>query len=237
MRKLSLLFLFVSVFALWSCNDDNETIKIEKVASFEGLLTQPESEFVATDGESYNEYYEQASFSDVNQLIRCNNYFGAWGFGGGFTYTNKTDVTTPGFTNISAITGKGVKGSTYLTCELSNPPKVTIINPEKYTIKEASFTNCVYTYLAMKEGDGMTSNGFGAGDWLKLTIYNQDKSKSVELMLGENTNLLNQWKSVNLQSLGEVTELQFEMSSSRNNEWGMTTPGYFCMDAITLIEK
>ena len=140
MKKLSFLLL-LSVFVLCACNDDDTTVKIEKVASYESLLTTPESEFTATEGEPYNEYYNQAIFKDANNLIECNNYFASWGFGGGFIYTNKTDVTTPGFTNNSAITGKGVNGKVYLTCATSNPPVMTIINPDVYTIKELYITN------------------------------------------------------------------------------------------------
>ncbi len=237
MRKLSLLML-LSVFVFCACNDDKTDVIIEKSASFEGLLTEPESEFTTTDGETYNEYYDVAKFNDANQLIECTHYYSpAWGFGGGFVYTNKTDVTNPGFTNNSAITGKGLKGSVYLTCATSNPPVLSVIESNKYSIKEVWITNSTYAYLAMQDGDGMTEGGFGDGDWFKLTIYNQDKSKSIDVTLGEGTNLLKEWKQVNLQGMGDVTSLQFEMSSSRNNDWGMTTPGYFCMDGITLIEK
>lgn len=40
------------------------------------------------------------------------------------------------------------------------------------------------------------------------------------------------WQWVDLTSLGKVTSLGFAVSSSHNNEYGMTTPGYFCMDNL-----
>ena len=35
-----------------------------------------------------------------------------------------------------------------------------------------------------------------------------------------------------LSELGKVTALGFAVSSSHNNDYGMTTPGYFCMDNL-----
>ena len=38
------------------------------------------------------------------------------------------------------------------------------------------------------------------------------------------------WTWVNLSTLGTVDQLNFEVTASRSNEWGTTTPTYFCMD-------
>ena len=35
---------------------------------------------------------------------------------------------------------------------------------------------------------------------------------------------------MDLSALGVVESITFRMESSRNNDWGMTTPGYFYMD-------
>jgi hypothetical protein len=218
--------------------------------NFDSLLSSSESEMDYNGGESYGTWgYMSTTFTDPQGLVTFSNYYHpSWGFGGGFTYTNKTDVTTPGYTNLSAITAKGVNGSTYLTVSLSNPATMTIKNSSLYRFKELYITNSVYAYLAMEQGDGMsqdvlnadgtyTSTPFGADDWFKLTIYNADKSASIDVMLGEGTNLLSTWKLIDLSPLGDTDELQFELSSTKSNAYGMTTPNYFCMDGITLIEK
>lgn len=44
------------------------------------------------------------------------------------------------------------------------------------------------------------------------------------------------WKWVDLQSLGEVKELQFVMESTDSGDFGINTPAYFCMDNLTVME-
>lgn len=249
MRKLSLLFLFVSVFALWSCNDDNETIKIETATSFEGLLSDPESEYTTTAGEQVDEYYKKTTFSDPKGLVEFDHYYASWGFGGGFTYTNKTDVTTPGSYNLSAITASGKSGSVYLTANSSvfTPAILTNMQADKYQFKGAWVTNSVFAYLAVKDGNdgwgGVTK--FGAGDWFKLeavgyAINGTEVGRS-EIYLADyrdgKTEVLNTWKWFDWTSIANAAYIDFEMTSTDTGEWGMNTPAYFCIDAITMIEK
>ena len=107
MKKLMWICAALLCVSLWSCSDeDGQDPKVEVVASFEGLLREPNSSYLATEGET-DGYYMKTSFNDPQKLISFTHYFSEWGFGGGFTYTNCTDVTTPGYTNLSAITGKG----------------------------------------------------------------------------------------------------------------------------------
>ena len=44
--------------------------------------------------------------------------------------------------------------------------------------------------------------------------------------------ILDAWTWVDLSSLGEVSGLQFTLSSSDNGEYGMNTPAYFAIDDI-----
>jgi hypothetical protein len=235
MKKLSLFLMLSVVMMLSGCSDDD---KAEVTLNFESKLSAAESEMTYEGGNEYGEWgYMSTTFTDPQNLVTFSNYYHpSWGFGGGFTYTNKTDVTTSGYTNISAITGKGVNGNVYLTVALSNPATMKINNSGLYRFKELYITNSTYAYLSMKDGDYYAS-AFGADDWFKLTIYNADKSAKVDVLLAEGTNLLNEWKKVDLSALGNTDELQFEMSSTKNNDYGMVTPNYFCMDGITLIEK
>ena len=114
MKKLSLLLL-LSVFVFCGCSDDDDDIKNEVVVSFEKKLTDAESEFAPTGNQPTGYDVFETNIKDNQSLIECNHYYAAWGFAGGFTYTNKTDISTPGSSNNSAITGKGKDGTTYLT--------------------------------------------------------------------------------------------------------------------------
>ena len=88
----------------------------------------------------------------------------------------------------------------------------------------------------MKEGSPLFSelDKFANGDTFKVIIYNMDKSRSVECILGEGTsNFVTTWKWVDLTSLGETEGLKFKVKA-KENENGAMTPTYFCLDGITL---
>ncbi|MFW9600267.1 MAG: DUF4465 domain-containing protein, partial [Bacteroides graminisolvens] len=48
---------------------------------------------------------------------------------------------------------------------------------------------------------------------------------------------INTWQWVDLSSLNNASYIEFSMSSTKNNTWGMLTPSYFCLDGITLAQK
>jgi viroplasmin and RNaseH domain-containing protein len=101
-------------------------------------------------------------------------------------------------------------------------------------------TNSTYAYFSMKNGDQFAKK-FGAGDWFKLAIKGKDAAgndtQALEVYLADFRNgkseLLNQWKWVDLMGLGAVKSIHFELSSTDNGDWGMNTPSYFCLDDIT----
>lgn len=100
--------------------------------------------------------------------------------------------------------------------------------------------NNAWAIDAIVNGDGMTAGGFTTGDWFKLTITGKGAdgatcTKEVYLADFRSDNeaehyYLTDWTWVDLSALGAITSIQFALSSSRNNAWGMTTPSYFCID-------
>ena len=118
MKKLTWIMAALLCVSLWSCSEDEnpagEEQKEDVVISFEGELSEPNSSFLATEGEE-DGFYMKTAFSDPQNVVSFTHYFSDWGFGGGFTYTNGTDTATPGYANLSAITGAGENGSVYLT--------------------------------------------------------------------------------------------------------------------------
>ena len=251
MKKLFLLpFLVFSVLLYTGCSDDdddNNDGKEDVVISFEGKLTAANTEFTTTDGEKIDEYYTKTSFKDPNNLTEFSHYYASWGLGGGFTYTNKTDITTPGSGNISAITGKSKNGTTYLTAALANPAQITMLKPTLYSVKGMWVTNTTYVYLAVKDGNDGYENKtkFEDGDWFKLTIVGYDavdkKIDSVDFYLADYRNgksdVIKDWTWVDLTAIADAETIKFELTSTDNGEWGMNTPAYFCLDGITLEER
>lgn len=174
------------------------------------------------------------------------DYNAEWNSWSGFAASNKTDVTTPGYTNqYSAITGKGVNGTSNYA--VGYPFPVSTIAFKDTVISGLYVTNSTYAYLAMKNGDGFSKKFGGESgndpDWLLLTIRGFDsEGKSTgeaNVILADfaysiNTNdyILDSWKWVDLKKLGRISKLEFSMRSTDNNEYGMKTPGYFCIDNL-----
>ena len=244
MKKFSVLLAALLRVALWSCSDD-DAAKANLTVSFENSLSGAEATFQGTDGEPFGEWgYYVTSFKDPQQLAQFSHYYASWGFGGGFTYTNTTDVSTSGFTNLSAITGKGQNGKVYLTAATANEVRITNLQSATYQFKGAYITNTTYAYLAMRDGNDGGSNlvkKFGADDWFKLTATGYTASDtplgSIDFQLAKGTDVLSSWQWFDWSAIADAAYIVFTMSSSDTNEYGMVTPGYFCLDMVTFIER
>ncbi len=248
MKKLSILFLLVACVFI-GCSDDDKAQEV--VISFEGKLTAANSEFTTTEGtKGEKDTYYKTSFNDPQNILSFDHYYGDYGFGGSFTYTNKTDITTAGYGNISAITGKGKYGSIYMTSKSDEytPGKITNNIPGEYEFKGMWITNSVYAYLAIKDGnDGYKGETkFESDDWFLLTVNGHNKNGSIigEVLfyLADYRNgkdkIVSDWEWLDLSPVSTAQYLTFTLSSTDNDkEVGMNTPGYFCLDGITMIEK
>ena len=174
------------------------------------------------------------------------DYTAEWDSWSGFAVSNKTDVNISGYANqYSAITGKGVNGSANYSVAYPNP--VSTITFKDTIVSGLYVTNSTYAYLSMKNGDAYAKKFGGASgndpDWLLLTIQGFDSAgKSTgevnvnlaDFAYSNNANdyILNTWKWVNLQNLGRISKLEFSLKSTDNSNWGMNTPGYFCIDNL-----
>lgn len=243
MKKLSLLYLLLTVFIFAACSDDD---KATLVTSFEGKLTEANSEFIAKKDLAL---YESGTttFQDNNNAITFPHSYGNFGEGyeysfSDFTYTNKTDNSAAN--SITAITKKGKLGTTYLCVYALEPTKFTINNPGIYKIKGAWVTNSTYAYNAMTVGDGY-AEAFKKDSWFKLTATaygpSSIKIQTAEIYLAnyksDNDKPVNEWIWFDMSELEDAIAIEFSLSSTDNGQWGMNTPAYFCIDGITLEEK
>lgn len=228
-----------------------EPVKIEGITYDElnlaGKLSQPGTYWISTDnstpeGNYFKDFFHQGAFT-------FNHYWSSWGFGGGFTYSNVSDVTTPGYTNLGSAAGAGFDGDTYLIAKSDGftPAIASFEENEEHDVLGVYVTNSTYAYLSMKQGDDFAKKFGGAegrdGDWFKLTAVGLDKAGNetgrtdfylADYRFFDSTKdyALNEWKWFDLRSLGKVASVRFELSSSDNGEFGMNTPGYFCMDRM-----
>ena len=97
-----------------------------------------------------------------------------------------------------------------------------------------------YAYYGIQDGL-YPSRAFTNGDKFTLTIHGvapDESEKTVEVTLASYANgdlTVNRgWKYVDLSSLGVVNELYFTLDSTDTGTWGMNTPGYFCLDKLTV---
>lgn len=95
-----------------------------------------------------------------------------------------------------------------------------------------------YPYYSIEYGDSF-SRAFTNGDKFTLTIHgvaSDESEKTVDVTLAEYSNgdlTINRgWKYVDLSELGVVNEIYFTMDSTDSGDWGMNTPGYFCLDKL-----
>ena len=241
LMALAMGFVFVSC--------DKEEEKQDEIKSFtlSVSLDKADSVYIAKDTTNKAGYYYRSDISiDPFSLVHS---FSSWGFGMGFTYTSCANDTTPGYTNLSAVTKKGVKTNSYFTVNTGGamyglPAEITFKGGKAYKAKEVYVTNSTYAYLAIKDHNDGSGEYSVIKEWTKndkftltITGYNgQEKTGSVEVVLANGYNIITSWQQVDLTKLGEVTKIDFNLTSTDNGDWGMNTPAYFCLDQLTVTE-
>lgn len=212
---------------------------------FEDLVLSPNSYWNGAPNNGSNTFLS-------NGFTFYNNFDNSWGVDvwSGFAYSNKTDTTTPGYTNqYSAAAGSGAGGSANYAVSFvdawGSPPRIDV--PAGVSLVSAAVTNTTYAYLSMRDGDSFAKKFGGTSgddpDWFKLTILGKDLAEnliaSIEFYLADfrfSDNsldyILNTWATVDLSPIASARILEFALDSSDVGQWGMNTPAYFALDNI-----
>lgn len=196
-------------------------------------------------------YLPAATTTFQSGAARFNHDFTNFGGGccwSGWSYSNTTDTTTPGFTNqYSAYTGSGNGGSANYAVAYLGSPTVLFDGPS--AVPGGYFTNSTYAALSMLNGDGFAKKFGGTSgndpDFLMLTITGWNAANlstgSVDFYLADyrfadnaSDYVVRDWTFVNLASLGTVSKLTFGLVSTDNGQFGMNTPAYFALDDLTV---
>ncbi len=235
MRKIS-IFSLIALFVLLlsSCTDDKL------------VFTTVDFEDVTLNGDTI---LKDTSFNSKN--ISFDNYFTDYGGGftawSGFACSSKTDQLTAGYTNdLSVYNTNAASGSKFAVFYYSSYDPVAYFsfpNNDEHLVKELKINNNTYAYLSFRDGDGYAKK-FEAGDWCKVSIKGFNATNiiqgSVDFYLADfregKSYICQDWTNVNLTDLGLVNKLSFNISSSDNNDYGMKTPAYLCIDDITYIQ-
>ncbi len=196
-----------------------------------------------------NTYYNGSDLSGgfySGNFYLKNEYNESWGSWSGFAASSITDNQTAGWGNqYSAITGKGVAGSAGYAVVYPGSEKSAIVL-KKAAVSGFYVSNSTYAYLSMKNGDDYSKKFGGASgtdpDWFKLTVKGYTDIEymgHIDFYLADfrsaNSSedyIASDWRWVDLSALGEVSRLEFSLSSSDAGMWGINTPAYFVMDNL-----
>ncbi|MEA3368362.1 MAG: DUF4465 domain-containing protein [Planctomycetota bacterium] len=222
---------------------------VAEVADFDNLALAPGGYWNGSADPSAGGFTTGPAF--FNNFYTVDDFSG-WAFWGGWAYSSVTDNTTPGYTNqYSAVTGTGHTADNYGIAFMDTfygiTPTVTFAQPT--ALVSAQVTNTTYAYYDMLNGSQYSKQFGGAPgedpDWFLLTITGKDAGAgvtgTVECYLADfrpsessQDYILDTWTPVDLTALGQVTSLEFTLSSSDTGDWGMNTPAYFTLDTLTV---
>ncbi len=213
-------------------------------ATFEDLGLAPESHWV---GDTDDEDYMMGSFRSGS--FEFNNFYWAdydsWAFFGYANYTGNqyTGSMSQQWNN---TVGGGYQSPTYgvlyYSSWMGNAEATLPDFPLGATVSGMWVVNSAWVADAIANGDGM-SGPFEKGDKMTLTAIGFDADDeecgSTDFLLADYTAddpalwyAVNDWRWMDLSTLGPVTRIRFVISSTKSNEFGMTTPGYACFDDL-----
>jgi Domain of unknown function (DUF4465) len=204
--------------------------KAQEIANFENLALGAGSYWNGSDG--------SGGFASGSAWF-SNDYDATYGSWDGFAYSNISNTTTQGWAGqYNAITGSGQGGSANYAVGYAGwitPP--TMVLDEPMVVSGLYVTNNNYAYYSMLYGGPFGAKKFDDGDWFLLTMTGKDATGAVtgtvNFYLADGTDIVNDWRYVNLASLGVVKSVEFSLSSSDNDAvYGMNTPGYFVIDTV-----
>ena len=226
----------------------------QTVATFDTLSLPGTDTFYV----NYSNPGQDVGFDDGLAHFECvyDTTFGFKSLTEGFVYSNMTDSVDGSYLNPnSAKTATGYNNSPqYLVAFAYNGPiSVTLKGKAKgQPVNGFYATNNTYAYEIMENGDGFGfAKKFGdstnAPDWFKLTVKGYlngtQTTDTVDFYLADyrfadstKDYIVKTWEWVDLLPLGEVDSLTFSLSSTDTGQFGMNTPGYFCMDDFKTFE-
>lgn len=176
-------------------------------------------------------------------------WYGSTSYWNGYTFSNDDSSEFTGLDDQYRSAAGGGHLSDDFCVAFPQAYSIDVTNDSEGSLIPGMYvTNSAYTYFSMTNGDAYAKK-FGQGDWYLLTVKGvkaDDTEESIDFYLADLRSdnadehyILDTWQWIDLSSFGKVTALKFELSSSDTGNWGMNTPGYFCIDDLgaTLVRK
>ena len=231
--KKSILFVAALAMTFAACQP-NYDVEDKTVATFEEAAispAEPESVFHLTETGTFT-----SGMYSFKQEVQDWGEYGVYYFGN--IVSNKTDTKFESYLDAEKSAKGGAKGGkNFLVWAGGAMGDVNVTLSQAAVVPGMYVCNSVYAVDAIVNGDNMSDDGgkpFGEDDWFLLTVYGSLDGKSVnttvEFYLAKGQNYVADWTYVDLSKLGKVDQVTFELTSSKKNNYGMTTPNYFCID-------
>lgn len=221
-----------------------------EVATFENLDLEPESYWGGEEGgeDCLYGYASKVNF-ESGSFIFPNYYMPAFYSWFGYSYTNLTSTTSTGYPDqYNSCVGHGVNNSSiYLTAypdgTMWGEDAIIELKGDAQIVPGTYITNTAWVVNSIVNGDEFSGGPFVEGDWFTVTFHAIDvagnETGSLDVYLADYRSsveseryYLNDWKYIDLSTLGEVKGFKFTFDSNRKTEYGLTTPTYFCLDNL-----
>ena len=236
---------FGTALSFTSCsNEDNSSDRFLTI-SFEGQKLNEDGFWCGDEtGTPFDNWGAKAyacNYSE-NGVSFPVNYTPSWASWSGFAISSRT-ATTFDFANLmpdqfNSAAGCAKSGKNY--CVIF-PYGESITFTKPVTVKGFWYTNSAWVVDAIVNGDGYTPGKFEADDFFKCIVYPVPAEglggARYEIDLAKDGDYVKEWKYCNLRDVDafkNITSLSFNFESSRNNDWGITTPTYVCIDDIEI---
>lgn len=156
---------------------------------------------------------------------------------GGFTISKNAADTLNQFACAAKGGVKGVGSPFIVAYYQAYLGALTLTFDNFYYPKEIYVCQDMVTLLSLQNGDGFAKK-FTATDTLALHISGLDENDAntdtVTYYLAVDSVFNQAWTKIDLSSIGYCYALEFSMTSTDTGKWGMNTPAYFALDALTV---
>ena len=234
-------FLFVAALALVfaSCQKEGE-VENKTVATFEEAAISP------TTAESYYTYA-----NDTIAMLHSGMYYVqqsvSW-LGSYISGAVVTNITTTDFKDYTdaykSAAGGAYAGKNYVVWYEDGFSGNVVKLSEAAVVPGFYVCNNVYALNSMKNGDNFVGAPFTSEDFLSctITLFDEDgaviNTQDVELAKANKADeekYLESWKNI-IFRIENVKKMTFSFKGSRNNNQGLLTPAYMCVDDI-IVER
>lgn len=250
--KTNKFFLMAAVafgvaMSFTSCTEKDNPVggKTEVTIGFEGAQLNADGYWRGDENGTKVDVWGSEAFEcsyDESGISFPVTYTPSWGSWSGFAVSNRTattykDMNPDQFNN---ITGAARSGNNFCIVQ---PYMEKLEFDKPVTIKGFWYTNTSWVVNAILNGDGMTPGKFEAADWFRCVLYPAPAEgmggARYELYLAKDGEYVKDWQYCDLSNVDafkNIQSLSFAFEGTKQNDYGVTTPAYMCIDDVT-IEK